>query len=115
MLSLRHIYSGSRQTLDPNFGMIALHLIILTTRFRNLTNSSLCPLPSRDSKVPYAQSPPTDSRDGKTLLDRQESFQNIHGHYIRQLNPGVNISVTIYGANNSKEIISDCMDGGLNY
>ncbi len=49
------------------------------------------------------------------LLDRLESLQDQDGHYLLQLNPEVNIFVTIDGANNTKEIIQGRMDWALNY
>jgi hypothetical protein len=49
------------------------------------------------------------------LLDRLESLQDPDGHYHLQFNPEVNISVTIDGANNTKEIIQGRMDWALNY
>ena len=49
------------------------------------------------------------------LLDRLESLQDQHGHYLLHLNSEVNISVTIDGANNTKEIIQGRMDWALNY
>lgn len=49
------------------------------------------------------------------LLDRLESLQDQDGHYLLQLNPEVNISVAINGANNTKEIIQGRMDWALNY
>ena len=49
------------------------------------------------------------------LLDRLESLQDQDGHHLLQLNPEVNISVAIDGANNTKEIIQGRMDWALNY
>jgi hypothetical protein len=49
------------------------------------------------------------------LLDRLESLQNQYGHYLLRLDPEVNISVTVDGVGDTKEIIQGCVDWALNY
>ena len=67
----------------------------------------------------YTQSRPVEALSRTILdiilLDRLESLQDQYGHYLLQLDPGVNISVTTDGADNNKEIIQGRMDWALNY
>jgi hypothetical protein len=67
----------------------------------------------------YTQSRPVEALSRTILdiilLDRLESLQDQYGHYLLQLDPEVNISVTTDGADNTKEIIQGRMDWALNY
>jgi len=89
--------SGDAKALDPKFAYVL----------------------EKFQTSPYTQSRPVEALSRTILdiilLDRLENLQDQHGHYLLQLNPEVNISVTIDGANNTKEIIQGCMDWALNY
>jgi hypothetical protein len=67
----------------------------------------------------YTQSRPVEALSRTILdiilLDRLESLQDQYGHYLLQLDPEVNISVTTDGVDNTKEIIQGRMDWALNY